>query len=369
MTTKLRVLVVDDTVTYRKIVSDLLSEMPEIEVVGTAANGKIALEKAQQLAPDLLLLDLEMPEVDGLEVLRRLRASRARIGAIVLSALTARGAETTMQCLEQGAFDFVLKPSGGDLGANVERLRGELRPRLAAYARRCAMQAVLAGSPLGTAPAVAASSARALEPPPRQSLGAAAPAVVAIGVSTGGPKALTEMLPRLPHDLPVAVLIVQHMPAVFTRSLADDLDRRCQVRVREAQDGDAIQRGTVLIAPGGKQMRADRDGGRPVVRITDDPPENSCRPSVDYLFRSIAAEYGAGGVGVIMTGMGSDGSAGCRALKARGGWIIAQDEASCVVFGMPRGPIEEGTADAVVPLGNLAAEIVRQVRKGRRECK
>jgi two-component system chemotaxis response regulator CheB len=312
-----------------------------------------------------------MPEVDGVEVLRRLRAGGVPAGAIMLSSLTAQGAQTTMTCLELGAFDFVLKPAEGNMEANIERLRGALRPRLAAFARRHNVRALLGGaSPAAARPPGAAPVAPA-KPPER----AAAPSptarceVVAIGISTGGPKALTEMLPRLPADLPVPVLIVQHMPPVFTKSLADDLDRRCRLRVCVAQDGCPVRAGQVFIAPGGKQMKVCRESEQAVLRITDDPPENSCRPSVDYLFRSVVNVYGGNTVGVIMTGMGNDGALGCRWLKARGGRIIAQDEPSCVVFGMPRQPIEEGVADLVSPLDSIAAEIVRAVERNRAACR
>ena len=189
-----------------------------------------------------------------------------------------------------------------------------------------------------------------------------------IGVSTGGPASLTQMLPRLPANLGAPVLIVQHMPPVFTKSLADDLDRRCALRVWEACDGQPVCAGNVLIAPGGKQMKVEMTGGRVTVTITNDPPENSCRPSVDYLFRSVSSIYGKNAVGVIMTGMGSDGAKGCRQMKQQGAAIIAQDEATCVVFGMPKGPIEEGIADIVAPLGDIASEIVRLVGKGAAAC-
>jgi two-component system, chemotaxis family, protein-glutamate methylesterase/glutaminase len=192
---------------------------------------------------------------------------------------------------------------------------------------------------------------------------------LAIGISTGGPKALTTMLPQLPGDLRVPVLIVQHMPPVFTKSLADDLDHRCRLRVYEAADGQPVRAGEILIAPGARQMKIERTAEGVVARITDDPPENSCRPSVDYLFRSLAAVYGAKCLAAIMTGMGNDGAAGCRLVKARGGLVAAQDEASCVVFGMPRQPIEEGIADVVAPLDRLAAEIVLLVEKGRISCR
>ncbi len=367
MAQKLRVLVVDDTITYRKIVSSVLAEMPAVEVVGTAANGKIALEKIEQTKPDLLLTDLEMPEMDGLELLRRIKASGLPIGAIVLSSLTTRDSQSTLDCLALGAFDFVLKPSGGSFEENLRRIREELAPRVEAFARQLEVRALLRG----VSQRSTTSALPSLPPtPPAQSAKAAAgrAEVVAIGISTGGPAALGEMLPRLPADLHAAVLIVQHMPPVFTRSLAEDLDRKCRLRVREAQDRDIVEKGNIFIAPGGKQMKVCREGARCVIRITDDPPVNSCRPSVDYLFHSVAEVYGPRALGVIMTGMGNDGASGCRAIKSRGGWLLAQDAASCVVFGMPREPIQEGIVDGIAPLNRLDQEVVRLVEKDLAPC-
>lgn len=369
MDNPLRVLVVDDTVTYRKIVSTVLSSNPDVEVVGTAPNGKIAMEKIALVHPDLLLLDVEMPEMDGLEVLRQLRSKGSPIGAIMLSAFTAQGAQTTVNCLELGAFDFVLKPNGTAFELNVEHLRRELRPRLAAFTRKRNLRAVLAA---GTAPARNSAPQPRPAPPqvaPARPFPAPRPEIVAIGISTGGPKALTEMLPRLPASFPVPIVIVQHMPPVFTKSLADDLNQRCQLRVYEAFDGQEVRAGQILIAPGGKQMKLFRDRDRVAVHITDDPPENSCKPSVDYLFRSVVAAYGPKSLAVIMTGMGNDGASGCRLLKARGGQVVAQDEASCVVFGMPRQPIEEGIVDVIAPLDRIASEIVQLVEKGKAACR
>ncbi len=190
-----------------------------------------------------------------------------------------------------------------------------------------------------------------------------------MGISTGGPKSLTRMLPNLPGSLAVPVLIVQHMPPIFTKSMANDLDNRCALSVCEAADCQLVEPGNVYIAPGGKQMKIEREDGTTLIRITDDPPENSCRPSVDYLFRSVAEIYGARALGVIMTGMGSDGSKGCRQMKQRGASIIAQDETTCVVFGMPREPIERGIADVVATLDGIAAEIIRLVGKGALACR
>jgi two-component system, chemotaxis family, protein-glutamate methylesterase/glutaminase len=370
MDNPIRVLVVDDTVTYRKIVSSLLSSIAGVEVVGTASNGKIALSKIEQLRPDLLTLDLAMPEMDGLEVLRRLKQSGGNVATIMLSALTTEGAKATMEALQLGAFDFVVKPSGGTLEDNVMRLREDIQPKIEAFARTRRIETVRHGVGSGAHVSIdEASVAQRLRRVAAATAPAGTPEVVALGISTGGPQALTRMLPMLPRDLPVPILIVQHMPPVFTKSLADDLDRRCALHVCEASDGQAIQPGWIYIAPGGKQMRVERVDGDPVLRVTSDPPENSCRPSVDHLFRSVADVYGGNALGAIMTGMGNDGALGCRLLKRRGARILAQDEATCVVFGMPREPVQEGIADVVAPLDHIAAEITRLVGKGVAACR
>jgi len=369
MDAPLRVLLVDDAVTYRKLVSDLLAQMPGIEVVGTAANGRIALGKCDQLHPDLLVLDLEMPELDGLGLLRRLRESGKDVGAIVLSSPNTMDAKATMAALELGAFDFVAKPNGGSLEENRRRLASELGARLQAFARTHQVRRLLR-QPASCRSAASSPAPSCAESPVRACAAALAdmararPEVVALGISTGGPKALSQMLPKLPKGLPVPVLLVQHMPPVFTRSLAEDLDARCELRVCEAADGQPVRPGCVYIAPGGQQMMVERREGGVAVRITSDPPENSCRPSVDYLFRSVAEVWGGRAVGVIMTGMGSDGAKGCRLLKQRGAAIVAQDQATCVVFGMPREIVEGGVADVVAPLDRIAAEITALV--GRR---
>ncbi len=361
----LRVLIVDDTVTYRKIVSEVLADCPGVEVVGTAANGRIALQRLDQQSADLLVLDLEMPEMNGQAVLDELRRRKSPAGAIMLSAFTSQGAQATLAALESGAFDFVLKPNGPDMSANVQHLRRELRTRISAYARCRNVKQILYGKPAanGAGPPArpAVSKETTLSPARRSPPGP--PQVVALGISTGGPAALTTIMPQLPANLPVPLLIVQHMPPVFTKSLADDLNGRTPLTVREGIDGHPIGGGEVWIAPGGRQMKVRRENDRVVLAITNDPPENSCRPSVDCLFRSVAEVYGGRALGVIMTGMGNDGSLGCRRLKQCGASIIAQDAATCVVYGMPREPIEKGIADVVAPLGRIAAEIARLSRQ------
>jgi two-component system chemotaxis response regulator CheB len=360
----IRVLVVDDTVTYRQLVSSALAEVPGIEVVGTAANGQLALTKIELLKPDVLTLDLEMPVMDGLEVLRQLRQSPHECGVIVLSGSCARGAKTTMSALELGAFDFVAKPdSGGTAEQNMRQLRQQLQSKIEAFATHKLIDNIRGADKPEPNPrrSIAPSSQDASSYSAARHAVSRPPDVVALGISTGGPATLSQMLPLLPGDLPVPVLIVQHMPPVFTKSMADDLDTRCALTVCEAVDGQQVLPGHVLIAPGGRHMKVVSESAQPTIRITDAPPEHSCRPSVDYLFRSVTETYGANTIAVIMTGMGSDGTEGCRLLKKRGATIIVQDKASCVVFGMPRTLVEEGIADVVASPERIAAEIVRRV--------
>lgn len=367
-----RVLVVDDTVVYRRVLSELLSSVPGIELVGTASNGRIALQKIEQLRPALVTLDLEMPEMNGLEVLRRLRATSSDVGAIMLSAFTTQGAEETIAALSLGAFDFVLKPSTGDMQSSVKALRSELIPKIQAFARAAAVRQRL-GKPAATAsrPANRApASGDVIQRMRRVANGSACkPEVVAIGISTGGPSALSKMLPGLPPDLAAPVVIVQHMPPKFTKSLADDLNNRCGLAVSEAVNGQTVQAGSILIAPGGHQMKVERIDGALVARVTNDPPENNCKPSVDYLFRSVAYTCGPNSLGVVMTGMGNDGTLGCRLLKRNGAAIITQDEATCVIYGMPKMPAEEGLSDVIAPLDKIAAEITRFAGKGALACR
>jgi two-component system, chemotaxis family, protein-glutamate methylesterase/glutaminase len=352
-TDKLRVLVVDDSLLYRKIIRDALAALPNVEVVGSATNGRMAIEKIEQLAPDMMTLDFEMPELDGPGVLRWLRQSKRPTRAVMLSALTSQGADATVLALHEGAFDFVVKPSGGTPQGN------QLLLQTALAARVHAVQELLAAQ-RPRRPAVPVQHTPAAPPARRILPGMQRVDVVAIGVSTGGPDALRAMLPRLPADLAAPVVIVQHMPPVFTKSLADSLNKLCTLQVAEAADGQLVHPGEVVVAPGGRQMKVHRnETGQAVIELTDDPPVQSCRPSVDYLFHSLAESFGPHTLSIIMTGMGYDGADGCRRLHALGGPVIAQNEASCVVFGMPRKPVEEGVADVVSPLSSLANDIVR----------
>jgi two-component system chemotaxis response regulator CheB len=357
----LRVLVVDDTIMYRKVVGDILAEMPGVEVVGTANNGKIALTRIASLRPNLITLDVEMPVMDGLETLQEIQKSYPDVGVIMLSSWTKRGSDITMKALELGAFDFIPKPDADAMLANVQLLKGALLPRIKAFAKRLELKTLLrkGARPTGAAAPAAPRPAPAASAPSRRTGKSKA---VAIGISTGGPNALTKMLPQLPR-LGVPVFIVQHMPPVFTKSLAESLDAKCQYEVREAEHNETVRPDVIYIAPGGRHMRvASGSGGAKIIQITDDPPENNCKPAVDYLFRSVAREYGALATGVIMTGMGGDGTLGLRVLKSFGAVTVGQDEETCVVYGMPKTAAEAGVVDVVAPLQSIASEIVRTVR-------
>ncbi|MFH1156838.1 MAG: chemotaxis response regulator protein-glutamate methylesterase [Pseudomonadota bacterium] len=362
----IRVLVVDDTIVYRKIVSDVLGQFPDIEVVGTANNGKIALSRIASLKPDLVTPDIEMPEMSGIEVLEHLQGQANSPVAVMLSTLTHKGSEMTIRALELGAFDFIPKPDEGRMADNMVKVRDALAPIIEGFRRQKEIREKLKGR-VSTGPEPARPAPRpSLARPGMVSRGRTTPSeIIGIGISTGGPNALAKMMPLLPKTLNVPILVVQHMPPMFTQSLAKSLNAKCQLTVKEAVNGEPLVPNTVFIAPGGKQMKiiAGADGRTRNIRITDDPPENSCKPSVDYLFRSIAEHYVGRATGVIMTGMGSDGTKGLQQMKKNGSIIIAQDKDSCTVYGMPKEPIESGLADVIAPLDKIAEEITRTVIK------
>lgn len=360
---KLRAIVIDDTIVYRKIVGDVLKEIPFVEVVGTANNGKIALSKIDSLKPDFITLDIEMPELNGIEVLQALKNKSHAPVAIMLSTLTQHGSEMTIKALELGAFDFVPKPDQGKMAENMEKVREAILPIVNALKRqketKFKIHEKVQPKPISAAVDKTQQSPPMVQKPMIRSKSE----IVGIGISTGGPNALTRMIPMLPGNLKAPVLIVQHMPPLFTASLANSLNNKSALHVKEAENGDTIEPGKIYIAPGGKQMKiiAGADGISRKIKITDDPPENSCKPSVDYLFRSIAQYYVGRSTGVIMTGMGSDGSKGLVQMKNNGSFVIAQNEETCTVYGMPKEPIESGIADVVVPLEKIAEEIVKTV--------
>ncbi len=371
---KMKILVVDDTILYRKIVSEILAELPNVEIVGTASNGKTAIARIASLKPDLITLDIGMPSMDGIEVLEEINRLSYNVGVIMLSSLSYEGSEMTVKALELGAFDFIPKPELDSMEANKQYIRQRFAPMLRSFADRREIKKILSGQSSYTSKAEKRSAESIITTPvsalpfavdkPYPRRRKVPSEIVVIGISTGGPKALAMVVPEIPADINVPILIVQHMPPLFTQSLAKSLDSRSALRVKEAQNEDMLTPNTIFIAPGGKQMRvAKRETGAKILRICDDPPENSCKPSVDYLFRSIAEHFGEKATGIIMTGMGSDGSLGIEAMRAKGAFIIAQDEASCTVFGMPKKPIESGLVDVISPLENIAAEIIHAVKQ------
>lgn len=355
----IRVLVVDDSVVVRRLVTDSLQVDPELVVVAAAANGRIALARLPQANPDVVVLDVEMPELDGLETLTALRATHPKLPVIMFSTLTERGAAATLEALSRGASDYVTKPSNvGGVQEAMARIRDELIPKIK---QLCGRAPVPAAPRLRAARPAAAGvqrpdRARRSGPPPPVEL-------LAVGVSTGGPAALERLFGALPGDLGVPVVVVQHMPPVFTDMLARRLDTRSALQVAEAAAGAVVAPNQAWIAPGDFHLVVERDGATAVLRTTTDPPENSCRPAVDVLFRSAARAYGAGVLAVVMTGMGQDGLRGAEQVVEAGGTVLAQDEASSVVWGMPGYVAGAGLADQVLPLDQLASAIVRRVRR------
>ncbi|MDA8134160.1 MAG: chemotaxis response regulator protein-glutamate methylesterase [Desulfobacteraceae bacterium] len=353
----LRVLVVDDSVLYRKVLSEVLSNIPGVEVVGTATDGKVALAKIPQLKPDMLTLDFDMPELDGLKVLEHVRIDHPDIKVIMVSTHTKEGAAITLRALELGALTFATKPRTENPLESKTVLFDQLAPVVKEIISQIQPSQYSAGKDL------AVSQPDVIDAPQEKIIPQTAAGriqIVAIGISTGGPKALAEIIPCLPQDLRVPVVIVQHMPSEFTAALAESLDQKSALKVIEAENNMELKRGTIFIAPGGRQMKVVNISGKPMLEVNDDPPENHCQPSVDYLFRSVSKVYGKHALGVIMTGMGSDGVLGLRLMKRLGAQVIAQDKQSCVVFGMPGEAINAGVVDRVVPLNYIAIEIARR---------
>jgi two-component system chemotaxis response regulator CheB len=350
--TRIRILVVDDSVVIRKLLADTLSADPALEVVGVASDGRIALAKIPLLRPDLVTLDIEMPVMDGLQTLVEVRKLYPKLLVIMFSTLTERGAAATLEALSLGASDYATKPSNtGSTEIALERIRIELIPKIKAL---CGI-ATLKLMPL---PRIRPALKVRTRSNPRIE-------IVAIGTSTGGPNALAEVLPRIPHDFPVPIVVVQHMPPIFTRLLAERLASRSAISVEEGSADIILSPGHAWIAPGNFHMKVIRLGLNCRLQLNQEPQENSCRPAVDVLFRSVAAVYGANVLGVVMTGMGSDGVLGAQDIRDSGGDVIIQDEASSVVWGMPGVVHASGLDDAAFPLDQLADEITRRVLQSR----
>lgn len=348
--TKKRVLLVDDAVVVRKVLSTAIGDDPDLEVAATAPNGRIALAKFTSSKADIVLLDIEMPEMDGLETVRELRKLDSRVPIIMFSSLTERGAAVTFEALELGATDYATKPSNVDGAATLEAITHELIPKIRALCHlpvaRGALGIFAAKPPK---PRLTSGPQRLLSPAK----------IVIIGVSTGGPDALARVVPLLPAQLSVPILIAQHMPPIFTSMLATRLTSRSALPVRECVSGEMVSSGCAIIAPGDFHMVVQQEDGVTHLRTHQGPRENFCRPSVDVLFRSVASVYGERTLAVVLTGMGQDGLKGCEMLRAAGARIYVQDEASSVVWGMPGFVAKAGLADKVLPLDQIAAEIVR----------
>lgn len=344
----------------RNIVGRIFREEPTIEVVGSAVDGLDAISKVAELKPDVVTLDVEMPRMTGLEAIKKIRAAWPPVKIIMLSTLTESGARVTIDALINGANDYVSKSNpDGSKELPIPRLKHDLISKIRQFFPNRA--GVQAGAPPLAKPFAAAlptSFPAGIRAAPRT---ARRRRVVAIGVSTGGPSALSEVIPALPANLAVPVLIVQHMPAMFTRILAERLNTVCPLHVLEATENTPVEAGTVLIAPGDFHMRVTRRGGRECITLDQAAPENSCRPAVDVLFRSVNEVYGGGAVAVVLTGMGQDGYHAAQALKASGAYVIAQDEGSSVVWGMPGMVVRGGLADAVVDLKLVAGTILKQL--------
>lgn len=345
---KKRVLLVDDAVVVRKVLATAIEQDSSLEVAGTAVNGRIGLAKFVASKPDIVLLDIEMPEMDGLETVRELRKIDRRVPIIMFSSLTERGAAVTLEALALGATDYVTKPSNIDGAATLEAITRELIPKIRALCHLPGER--ISSEPLSPVPP------RLFPPLPRL---VSPVQIVVIGVSTGGPDALARVLPSLPAQFPVPLLIAQHMPAIFTAMLAARLASKSALPVRECTSGEPLQPGCAILAPGDFHMTLHQSDGVSRLVTHQGPRENFCRPSVDVLFRSVAAVYGGRTLAVILTGMGQDGLKGCEALRTRGARIYVQDEASSVVWGMPGFVAKAGLADKILPLDRIAEEITR----------
>ncbi len=364
----IRVLVVDDSVVFRKILQEALGKNPKIRVVGTASNGREAVQKIRILRPDVTVLDVEMPEMDGLATLEAIKRQHLKTVVIMFSSLTSQGAKTTLEALSKGAVDFVPKPKGtGAFAESVKTIENLLIPKIEALGpspngnrarknvlrpgKRAVRSNLVQHKPARSAPA-------AKIPPKGRILRPGKIEAIGIGVSTGGPNSLNQVIPRFPANFRLPIFLVQHMPPVFTAQLAHRLDQKSKLKVVEAKDNMPVNGGTVYIAPGDYHMEVKKRERSFVVTLNQNPPENSCRPAVDVLFRSLAQAYGGRVVAAVMTGMGQDGLEGAKFLKQKGAIILAQDKETSVVWGMPKFVAEAGIADKVVPLGNITNSIL-----------
>jgi len=378
-----RILIVDDSAVMRSLLRSVVSSAAGFEVAGTAANGESALSSVEVLKPDLILLDVEMPVMDGLATLKTLRARGHKMPVVMCSLLTQRGARVTLDALAAGASDYVAKPSGqASREEATKKLTQELGPKMQALTSQVAygMPGVFPGGqaggmngrPQGVFPGLGQPGPVLPVGLPRSQAITTQLKVLVIGASTGGPAALDVVLSALPAEFPIPVLVVQHMPELFTRLFAERLDGHCQLRAREAAEGDLVSTGTIYVARGNWHMEVrPATQGRPnsTLHLTQGPLENHCRPAVDVLFRSAAAVYGSAVLGVVLTGMGADGMLGSKVIREVGGAVIAQDQASSIVWGMPGAVTNAGLAQRVLALDGIAPEIVRLCSRARADAR
>jgi len=349
---KIKVLVVDDSAFMRVVISDMLNASPGIEVAGVARNGIEGVEKAKTLSPDVITMDVEMPKMNGIEAVRQIMAEKP-MPIVMLSGITKKNADVTLEALANGAFDFVTKPSG-TLSLDIEKVKEEIIAKIkSAYA---SAGKICTGTGPGMKRLRGARKYAHIRALPAEA-GRISKRVVVIGSSTGGPKALDEIFSALPDGIPAGMLVVQHMPPYFTKSLAERLDKHSPVHVREGKEADMITNGSALVAPGDYHMAVNN--GK--IHMNKEPPVNAIRPSVDVTMLSIAKTYGSNTVGVILTGMGRDGADGMKAIKEGGGKTIACDEETSVIFGMPKEAIKLGCIDNIVPLHEIADEIMKSL--------
>lgn len=332
---KIKVLVVEDSPIMRKLITDILKNDPEIEVIDTAKTGKEAIEKAKSLKPDVITLDIEMPEMDGISALKILKKETPQTKVIMFSSLTQEGAKATIECLSLGAYDFVPKPSTKSFYESIKKIEQDLIPKVKSIIPLERIKFIY------KAPHITPKIKKGIYK------------ICGIGVSTGGPQTLIKIIPELPPNFPAPVLIVQHMPPIFTKQLAERLNSLSRLRVKEAEEGELIKDGVIYIAPGDYHMEVKKENALVKIKLHQGPPRNFCRPSVDELFESLAEVYNGNTLVLILTGMGSDGKEGAKKIKEKGGVVLAQDAESSVVFGMPKAVIEEGLADEVVNLSKI----------------
>ncbi|AGT43968.1 protein-glutamate methylesterase/protein-glutamine glutaminase [Treponema pedis] len=369
----IRVLIVDDSALMRNLIGKIVEATPGLKIADKAMNGKFALQKLERAQPDIIVLDLEMPEMNGVEFLRELKKLNIKIPVVILSSIAKEGAKITIECLELGAVDFITKPSGSE-SANLHTVSDTLSKMLLAYGRRYILERSKNSSgeiPKGlaeqyrSAPSETAGGSSAIfnmqlnkpaeKPSPVRSPGNIQ--IIAIGISTGGPNALRQVFADLAPDLPQPIVVVQHMPPGFTEEFANSLNKICPLEVKEAADGDVIKQGRILIAPGGRHLTVEKRSLAAIARITDTPPQSGHRPSADVLFESVAKEYQNHALGIIMTGMGKDGAQNITKLYTEGSRTLGQDEASSVVYGMPRVAWEMGGVMEQISLSNMASVI------------